>query len=508
VAELVDAPDLGSGGASRGGSSPSARTSLRSSDRFPPPKDVPSRADLKKAKHMQVTETLSQGLKREFRVVLPAGDLAARLEKELADLKDKVRINGFRPGKVPVAHLRRVYGRSIMGDVVQNAVTEANRKIVEDLGVRLALEPKIEFPKDQAEVEKALEAKGDLAFQIAVEVLPKFDVGTFESLDLERLVAEVGDAEVDQTLNRMADQNRPFSPKDGGADTGDKVAIDFTGTIDGEPFEGGAGTDIDVVMGSDAFIPGFESQLTGIKAGEEREVVARFPDTYLASHLAGKEAHFQVTAKSVAAPGAVAIDDSFAKTFGFEDIGKLREAVASNLAGELRKASRDRLKRRLLDALDKRYTFDLPEGLVEQEFSAIWQQVLGEQQSGGKSFADEGTSEEEARAEYRRIAERRVRLGLVLAEVGDKAAVKVADEEVTQALIARARQYPGQEQQVWDFYRKNPERLGEIRAPLFEDKVVDHIIAQAQVTDRKVEKEELFRLEDEEVASGKPEAAA
>jgi trigger factor len=456
---------------------------------------------------MQVTETLSQGLKREFRVVLPAGDLAARLEKELADLKDKVRINGFRPGKVPVAHLRRVYGRSIMGDVVQNAVTEANRKIVEDLGVRLALEPRIEFPKDQAEVEKALEAKGDLAFQVAVEVLPKFDVGTFEGLQLERLVAEVGDGEVDKALNRMADQNRPFSAKESGAETGDKVTIDFVGTLDGEPFEGGSGTDIDVVIGSDSFIPGFENQLAGITVGEERKVVARFPDAYLASHLAGKEAHFQVTAKAIAAPGEVAIDDAFAKTFGFEDLGKLKEAIATNLAGELRKASRDRLKRRLLDALDKRYDFDLPEGLVEQEFAAIWQQVVGEQQSSGKSFADEGSSEEEARAEYRRIAERRVRLGLVLAEVGEKAAVKVADDEVTQALIARARQYPGQEKQVWEFYKKNPERLGEIRAPLFEDKVVDHIIAQATVKERTVDKEELFRAEEDEAETGQPGAA-
>jgi trigger factor len=442
---------------------------------------------------MQVTETLSEGLKREFKVVLPAGDLAARLDKELADLKDKVRINGFRPGKVPVAHLKRVYGRSIMGDVVQNAVNEANRKIVEEHGLRLALQPRIDFPTDQAEVEQALEAKGDLAFQVALEVLPKFDTGSFDDIKLERLTAEVKDAEVEQTLDRMANQNRPFAAKSGKAETGDKVTVDFTGTIGGEPFEGGTGKDIDVVLGSDSFIPGFETQLLGIESGENRTINVKFPENYLAAHLAGKDAEFAVTAKNIAAPGAIGIDDEFAKGFGFESLDKLKEAVRANMAGEYAKATRDKLKRALLDVLDERYTFDLPEGLVSQEFNNIWQQVLAEQKSAGKTFADEGTTEEAAQAEYRQIAARRVRLGLVLAEVGEKAGVKVPDEEVSQALIARARQYPGQEKQVWEFYRKYPERLGEIRAPLFEEKVVDHIIAQAQISERTVDKEELFR---------------
>jgi trigger factor len=456
---------------------------------------------------MQVTETLSQGLKREFKVVLPAGDLAARLDKELADLKDKVRINGFRPGKVPVAHLKRVYGRSIMGDVVQNAVNEANRKIVEEHGLRLALQPRIDFPTNQAEVEQALEAKGDLAFQVALEVLPKFDTGTFNDIKLERLRAEVNESEIDQTVQRMANQNRPYSPKTGKAETGDKVTVDFTGTIDGVPFEGGTGTDIDVVLGSDSFIPGFETQLVGIDPGENRTVEVKFPDAYLAVHLAGKEAKFAVTAKAIAQPGEMPINDDFAKGFGFDSIEKLKEAVRANIASEYGKATRDKLKRALLDVLDERYTFDLPEGLVSQEFNNIWQQVVAEQKSSGKSFEDEGSSEEAAQAEYRQIAARRVRLGLVLAEVGANADVKVPDEEVSQALIAKARQYPGQEKQVWEFYRKNPDRLGEIRAPLFEEKVVDHILAQVQITERTVDKEELFRNEDAEKTPNKPPAA-
>jgi trigger factor len=456
---------------------------------------------------MQVTETLSQGLKREFKVVLPAGDLAARLEKELTDLKDKVRINGFRPGKVPVAHLKRIYGRSIMGDVVQNAVNEANRKIVEEHGLRFALQPRIEFPSDQAEVEQALAAKGDLAFQVAVEVLPKFETGTFSDIKLERLKAEVDESEIDQTVQRMANQNRPYSPKAGKAEAGDKVTIDFTGTIDGAPFEGGTGTDIDVVLGSDSFIPGFESQLIGIEAGESRTVEVKFPDAYLALHLAGKQAKFDVTAKAVAQAAEMAVNDDFAKGFGFDNMDGLRAAVRANMAREYAKAARDKLKRALLDALDQRYTFDLPEGLVSQEFDNIWQQVLAEQKSSGKSLADEGSSEETAQAEYRQIAARRVRLGLVLAEVGASADVKVPDEEVSQALVAKARQYPGQEKQVWEFYRKNPDRLSEIRAPLFEDKVVDHILAQVQITERTVDKEELFRNDEAETAANKPAPA-
>jgi trigger factor len=451
---------------------------------------------------MQVTETLSQGLKREFKVVLPASDLAERFERELSDLKGKVQLKGFRPGKVPTEHLKRMYGRSVMGDVVQNAVNEANRKIVEDNGLRLAMEPKIEFPTDQAEVERALEAKGDLAYQVALEVLPQFDAGNFDDVELERPVAEVSEEEVGKAIDRMAERNRTYAAKDGGAEKGDKVKIDFLGKINDEPFEGGEGKDIDVVIGSDTFIPGFEDQLLGIKAGDERLVTVKFPENYMALQLAGKEAKFDVTAKSIETPDALALDDEFAKGFGFQTFDELKDAVKKNIDGEYAKMSRSKLKRALLDALDKRYTFDLPQGLVDQEFAGIWQQVEAEQQSSGKTFADDNTTEEKAREDYRRIAERRVRLGLVLAEVGEKAAVKVPDEDVTRALIERARQYPGQEKQVWDFYSKNPERLAELRAPLFEERVVDHIISLAKVTDKTVSKDELFKFsEDEEEAA-------
>ena len=449
---------------------------------------------------MQVTETLSQGLKREYKVVLEASTLAERLNGQLAEMKSKARINGFRPGKVPVEHLRKLYGKSIMGEVVQKAVDEANQKIVADHGLRLAMEPKIGFPGDQAEVERVLEAKGDLAFTINLETLPKFETGTFEDIELERLVAEIPDSEVESGLERLANRNRAYAAKEGDAPAahkGDRVTIDFTGKIGGEPFEGGTGADIEVVLGSDSFIPGFEEQLEGIKQGEHRVLTCRFPDAYASPKLAGQEATFDVTAKMVAAPGELSMDEEFAKGFGFEGMDDLRKALKENLSRENGKASREKIKRALLDALDKKYSFELPEGLVEMEFSNIWNQVEAEHKQSGRTWEQDDTTEEASRAEYRRIAERRVRLGLVLAEVGDQSGTKVTDEEVTRALVERARAYPGQEKMVWDHYRKNPEALAEIRAPLFEEKVIDHLLTLAKVTERVVPKEELLKVEDE-----------
>jgi trigger factor len=448
---------------------------------------------------MQVTETLSQGLKREYSIVLSATDLAARLDGQLADIKNKVKINGFRPGKVPVAHLKRVYGRSVMADVVQEAITEANKQIVDENGLRLAQEPKVELPTDQAAIDAALEARGDLNFKVALEVLPKFEVGAFDDLSLERPVAEVEPADVDQALSRLADSRRTFvdRPEGARAENGDRVTVDFVGKIAGELFEGGTSENIEVILGSNSFIPGFEEQLLCVVAGERRAVEATFPDAYINRVLAGQKAAFDVTVKSIAAPEPFAIDDEFAKSLNFESLDKLREMIAGNLAAEYSRASREKLKRQLLDSLDKLYSFELPEGLVSQEFDSIWRQVLEEQRASGRSFADENTSEEAARADYRAIAERRVRLGLLLAEVGAKAEVKVTDEEVTGALIARARAYPGQEKQIWEYYRNNSQALAELRAPIYEEKVVDHILALAKVGERKVTREELLKPDDE-----------
>ena len=449
---------------------------------------------------MQVTETLSQGLKREYNIVLSASDLASRLDAQLTDLKNKVKINGFRPGKVPVAHLKRVYGRSVMSDVVQEAITAANKQIVDDNGLRLAQEPKIELPTDQEAIEAALEARGDLNFKVALEVLPKFEVGEFTDVALERPVADVEDSEVEAAVQRLAQEQRVYADKPEGAkaETFDRVTVDFVGTLNGEPFEGGTSEGIEVVLGSNTFIPGFEEQLLGVTAGERRQVQATFPEAYAERKLAGQKADFDVTVKAVAGPEPFTIDDEFAKKFGAESLEQLKGQVRDRICVDYTRVSREKVKRKLLDALAARYSFEVPEGLVEQEFASIWAQVEREHKASGRGFAEENTTEEAARGEYRSIAERRVRLGLLLAEVGAKADVKVGEDELTQALIARARAFPGQEKQVWDFYRNNQQALAELRAPLYEEKVVDHILGLAKVEDRKVAAKELLQSDEDE----------
>lgn len=461
---------------------------------------------------MNVTETLSQGLKREFQVVLNAADLKARLDDGLQGLQGKARINGFRPGKVPVGHLRRLYGRSVMADVMQNAVNEANQKIVADNGLKLAFEPQIKFPEDKDEIEAAMEAKGDLAFTVALEVLPKIELADLSDVSLTRPVAEVPDADVEAALERMAGQNRSFSNKgeNARAAAGDRILISFVGTLEGKPFDGGTGEGIPLDLGAGQFIPGFEDQLDGAVAGETRTVKVTFPENYTATHLAGKPAEFAVTVTEVQSPEPVRIDEELAKGFGMESLDALKSAVRQQIGRDFGQQSRRKLKKSLLDALDAKYAFELPPTLVEQEFASVWSQVEADMKEAKKSFEDEDTTEDEARAEYRRIAERRVRLGLVLAEIGEQAKVQISDDEVTQALVERARQFPGQEKEVWEFYRKNPQALAEIRAPIFEEKVVDHLLGQVKVADSSVSREALYADEDADAEAGeaKPKKAA
>lgn len=448
---------------------------------------------------MQVTQTSSQGLKQEFKVVLPAADLAAKLATQLAEVQAKAQIKGFRPGKAPIAHLKKVYGKGIMGDVLQEAVNEANRKIVEDNQLRLAVEPKIDFPGGQEEVERALEAAGDFAFSVSFETLPKFEIGSFDDISIERPVAEVGAEDIEKALKTLAERAQEFEAKAEGAKAakGDKLTIDFTGKLDGVAFEGGTGGDVDIVLGSNTFIPGFEDQLEGAASGDQRLVKVRFPDDYSATHLAGKDAEFDVTVKAIAAPKAAGIDEELAKKFGFETLEAMQTAVRGNIEADFDKASRDKMKRALLDALDGKYSFELPETLVEQEFASIWGQHEQESRRMGRPLAEEGKTEDETRAEFRKIAERRVRLGLVLAEIGQSANVTVEEKDLTDALVERARMFPGQEKAVWDFYRNNAEALAQLRAPIYEERVVDHIVKLIKVADKKVSRDELFADDDE-----------
>ena len=447
---------------------------------------------------MQVTETLSEGLKREYKVVVPAAELDARVNARLDELKSRIRINGFRPGKVPVTHLKRMYGRSAMAEVIDATVRDTNNQIVSERGYKLASDPKVTLPTDESVIEKLIAGKIDLNYTMALEIVPSIALGDFKSIKLTKVTADVTDDEVEQGIRRIVDQNKPYTARPQGekATKDDRVTISFAGTIDGEPFEGGSGDDAVVLIGSDTFIPGFEDQLIGIVGGETRTLKVTFPQHYMKEELAGKAAEFVVTAKSIEAPGIVTADDGFAKSLGLESIAKLRESVKENIAREHATMSRQKLKRALLDELDKRHKFEPPPTLVEGEFDRVWKSVLSELETERKTFADEGTTEEKAKAEYRGIAERRVRLGLVLAEIGEKNNITVTEEELSRAVIERARQFAGQEQRVWDYYRKNPQALAALRAPIFEEKVVDFLLELAGVTESKVSRDDLYKDDD------------
>jgi trigger factor len=455
---------------------------------------------------MEVTETLSDGLKREFQVQVPAADLEARVAERLGELKDRVHLRGFRPGKVPVTHLRKIYGKAVMAETIEAVIRELNAQIVSERGLKLAMEPKVTIPNEASAVEKVIGGQSDLAYTLALEILPKIELADFKGIKLERQVAEVTEAQVNDALQKIAEQNRPFAVKAEGAkvEKGDRIVIDFTGRIDGAPFEGGTGGDVGVNVGAGTFLPGFEDQLVGMTVGETRVVKVTFPDNYLNTQLAGKSAEFDVTVKSLEAPGQVTLDDAFAKSLGLESLDKIKEAVKGRLQQEHAALSRQKLKRQLLDKLDEMHKFALPPTLAEDEFKNVWTTVENDLKAQGRTFADEGTTEEKAREEYRAIAERRVRLGLVLAEIGEKNKITVTEEEITRTIVERARQVPGREQEVWEYYRKTPAAVAAVRAPIFEEKVVDFLIELATVTEKQVSREDLLKdEEDENSAAGR-----
>jgi trigger factor len=447
---------------------------------------------------MQVTETLAEGLKHEFQISVSASDLDAKADAKLVDLKDKVRLNGFRPGKVPVSHLKKVYGRSVMAETIDQTIRDTNSQIFTERGFRLATEPKVTMPTEAKDVEDILTGKSDLTYTVSIEVVPAIQLADFKSFAVEKPVAEVTDTDIDEAIKRIADQNRSFAAKAEGAkaETGDRVTISFKGSIDGTPFEGGTGENIPVTIGSNSFIPGFEEQLLGMAAGETRTLKVSFPKNYASEKLAGQPAEFETTATLVEAPVDTVIDDEFAKTLGLESLDKLKEAARERLVAEYAGATRQRVKRMLLDRLDEAHRFEAPPSLIEEEFKLMWNSIKAEMESSGKSFADEDTTEEAAKEEYQKIADRRVRLGLVLSEIGEKNKITVTDDEVSRAVIERARQMPGREKEVWDYYRNNANALAQLRAPIYEDKVVDFILELANVTEKKVTREELYKDDD------------
>jgi len=455
---------------------------------------------------MQITETLAEPLRREFTIVVDVKDLDERLTGRVAEMQPKIHMKGFRPGKAPVSFLKKAYRKSLMGEIVNEAINNSSEQVLKEKSLKPATTPRVDFVNP---IENVLEGKADLEFTMKVDLMPDFTLANLSSLKAERLVADVDDEAIDEAVGRLADSQKVYSDKGEGAvaEKGDVIIIDFKGSIDGEPFEGGARDGFDLTLGSGAFVPGFEDQLTGTKAGDERTVNVTFPENYGAAKLAGKPAEFAVKVHAVKSAAPVTIDDALAKQLGLDSLEILKDRIRDQLKSDYNRTSRTHMKRRILDSLDESHSFDLPQGMVDAEFDNIWRQVEAEMKREGTSAEDEGKSEDELKAEYRGIAERRVRLGLVLAKIGEQNAITISQDEVNRALAARAQQFPGQEKQVIEFYTSNPQAMAEIRVPLFEDKVIDFLGELMEIKDRKVSREILFLDPDEAAEKLKDEAA-
>lgn len=448
---------------------------------------------------MQVVEKSSEGLSRVLEVTIPAKDLTERLDAKIAEVTPRLNIRGFRPGKVPPAHVRRMFGRELMGEIIQETLNTSTQRALDEQRIRPAAPADVNLSSDMDAVARG---EADLAFEMAVEVMPEFEPADPREIALKRPVYAPEDKDVDVALDELLEQSKSYEPKGGKtakAADGDMVVIDFVGKVDGEAFEGGAANDAELVLGSNQFIPGFESQLVGAKTGEEKTISVTFPEDYGAAHLAGKAADFDVTVKEIKAPKAAEADDAFAARIGFESLESLKNALRTQLEQQYAAASRFKLKRHLLDALDSRHAFDLPGRMVEAEFKTIWTQVEQDRTRGALPPEDAEKSEDDLKAEYRKIAERRVRLGLVLAEIGRRNNVVVSDQELSNAIMAEARRYPGQEKEVFDFYRQNANAAAQLRAPIYEEKVCDWIFQVAKVEDEAVSKDDLFAEEAFEV---------
>jgi trigger factor len=448
-------------------------------------------------RQMQVTEANTEGLKRTLKVVVGADELGRRFSERLDEIKDRVQLKGFRKGKVPVPHLKKMYGRSLMAEVLEQTVKETSSKAIADRNERAVMQPSYTLPEDEKEIEQVLEGKADLAYSMTFEVLPSFDLVDPKTLKLERLRADVEPDAIDKAVEQLVERSITFTPEEGrAAASGDRITMDFVGRIDGEAFEGGSGEGTQLVLGQANFIPGFEEGLIGSKAGEERDINATFPDDYTVDALKGKAAIFAVKIKEVGAPVRPAVDDDFAKTLGAENVANLRKLVSEQISREYDNVARMKLKRQMLAQLEKAHTFELPPSLVDSEFESIWRQLTETMRQSGKSFPDENKTEEEARAEYRRIAERRVRLGLIIGEIAEKNDIKITQDELRRVLIEQARRFPGQEKAVYEYYEKTPGALAELRAPIIEDKVVDFVIERAKPTEKTVSKDVLFEQPD------------
>jgi trigger factor len=440
---------------------------------------------------MDIKELEKDGLTHKYQVTVSKEDLAAKLDAKIEEMRPQVSLKGFRPGKVPAAHIRKMFGQSIMKDVVEEVLNETSQQAINDNKIRPAGQPQIDLRANGEEVTKG---EADLEYSITVESIPEFEPVDPESLSFTRLTAEVSDEIVDERLAELASNQKTYKKKakTAKAKKGDAVLIDFVGSVDGEEFDGGAMEGHQLVLGSGTFIPGFEDELIGVKAGDKKDVVVTFPENYQAAELAGKEAVFKTVVHEVQGEKPAEVNDDLAKQFGMDDLDALKSALREQMEAEFDGQSKMKLKRAILDALDEKHNFELPPKMVEAEFTNIWNQVQAEKEAGQLDEDDAKKSDDDLKSDYRKIAERRVRLGLVLAEMGQKADVQISNEELQGALIAEARRYPGQEQQVIEFFQKNPAQLAQLRAPIYEEKVVDLITEKATVKDKKVKKDKLF----------------
>lgn len=441
---------------------------------------------------MQITETSAEGLRRDFKVVITAQDIESRVQTRLTEVGKTVKIPGFRPGKVPMPILKQRYGQSVMGEVLEAAVNDGAQKAVSDNNLRPALQPKIEVLK--------FDPGQDLEFAVQVELLPEIEPADLSAVEIEKPVAAVADDTVTEALGRLSKGRRTTEKveEDRAAVTGDILLIDFDGSVDGEKRPGMKGDDYELELGSGSFIPGFEDQLVGAKAGSDVTVNVTFPVEYHAAELAGKEAVFEVKVKEIRVGKDAELNDDLAKTFGFDDLEALKAAIKERTEGEYGQTSRLRAKRSLLDKLAELHSFEVPAGMVEIEFEQIWKRLQEELARGGADAEDEGKDEEALKAEYRDIAVRRVRLGLLLSEIGRRNNISVTREELQKAMFDEVRRYPGQEQQVFEFFQKNPQAVESLRAPIYEDKVVDFILGTVKVNEVTVSVEELMRDPDED----------
>ncbi|MFD1624395.1 trigger factor [Azospirillum griseum] len=439
---------------------------------------------------MNITETSTDGLKREFQVVISAKDIEEKVNGKLEELRRTVQLPGFRPGKVPVTVIKQRYHGGVLSEVLEDAIATSSRQALSERGLRVALQPKIEV--------ESYEENGDLTYKMAVELLPDVEPGDFGAIELEKPVADVTDESVADALSKLASAHstQVAITEERGAENGDIALIDFAGSVDGEALPGMDGKDYPLELGAGRFVPGFEEQLIGAKAGEHRSINVTFPADYPHERLKGAATVFEVDVKELRKNVPAEVNDDLAKEFGMESLEKMRDAVRDRIKSEYANLSRLRVKRQLLDKLAEAHAFEVPVGMVDIEFEGIWAR-LQEELKNGTAGEDAAKSEDDLKTEYRAIAERRVRLGLLLSEVGRRNNIQVTQDEVNRALINEARRFPGQERQVFEFFKNNQQALENLRAPIFEDKVVDHILELAKVSEKTVTVEELTKDEDE-----------